>query len=355
MSAGTGRGVAGRAPDPAGVSGGEPGLLGQRQREHAVERRDQVGGGSEAAVAVLVEHAQQHRGERLRDAEVRPQLVGRGREGLEMVQDDAHRGVRLEGQAAGHHLVQDDPERVQVGPPVELVPPPARGPARGRCTAACPPPPRCAWRRGRPRRRSPPSPSRSRSRGPWPIRRTPSPVSRTLSGLMSRWMMPSWCAAARAEAIWRAMVSAAPQPERPFPADDLAQVGALDVLHDDERPAVLRGVEVVDAHRVRVLEAPRHHRLVAEAAQEVLVVGEPPRDDLDRADLVEGQVPRAVHAGHPARPDLVEDLVLAAQHHARLELGSASEAPPGPWGRCGTRWERRNGRPDSNARARRRL
>ena len=119
------------------------------------------------------------------------------------------------------------------------------------------------------------------------------------------------------------MVIARAEAERAFPPDDLAQVGALDVLHDDEGTPVLRRVEVVHAHRVRVLEAPRHHRLVAEPPQEVLVVGEAPRHDLDGADLVKGEVPRAVDAGHAARPDLVEDLVFPAQHHARLELGSA--------------------------------
>ena len=117
----------------------------------------------------------------------------------------------------------------------------------------------------------------------------------------------------------------ATQVEGAFAANHLAKTRPLDVLHDDEGPSVLRRVEVVHAHRVGVLEAASDDGLVAEAPREVLVVGEPPRDDLDRADLVEGQVPRAIDAGHSARADLVEDLVLAADDHPRLEVGRRAQ------------------------------
>jgi hypothetical protein len=51
-----------------------------------------------------------------------------------------------------------------------------------------------------------------------------------------------------------------------------------------------------------MLQAPRHHRLVAEAAEELLVVLEAAAHQLDGADLAEGEVARAVHGGHASRP-----------------------------------------------------
>jgi hypothetical protein len=117
----------------------------------------------------------------------------------------------------------------------------------------------------------------------------------------------------------------AAQRQRPLVADHLAEVLAFHVLHDDERTAVLRHVQVVHAHRVGMLQAARDHGLVAEAAQEVLVVGQAVVHDLDGAHLPEGEVSGPVHRGHPPRPQLAEDLVLAPEDHPRLQLGRGEQ------------------------------
>ena len=142
---------------------------------------------------------------------------------------------------------------------------------------------------------------------------------------MSRWVMPRACAAASADATWRPMAAARATSKAPSSRIDLAQVPPLDVLHDDEGPAVLGDVEVVHAHRVGMLQPPRDHRFVAEALQEPLVVAELRGHDLHGADLPEGEMAHAVDGGHPARADLLEDLVFAAHDHARDEVGGGAQ------------------------------
>jgi hypothetical protein len=113
--------------------------------------------------------------------------------------------------------------------------------------------------------------------------------------------------------------------EGAFLSDHLAQVLPLHVLHDDEGPAVFGDVEVVHAHRVRMLQAARDHRLRPEALQEPLVVAELGGHDLHGADLSEGEMAHAVDRGHPARADLLEDLVFAAHDHARNQVGGGAQ------------------------------
>ena len=74
-----------------------------------------------------------------------------------------------------------------------------------------------------------------------------------LPGLTSRWMRPRSWAASSAAATWDEQADGAFGVERPLAAQQLPQVGSLDVAHRDEQGAVrLAGLE--DRDDVRVVE-----------------------------------------------------------------------------------------------------
>ena len=74
----------------------------------------------EAGLAVLREGFHHQRRECLWNAALRMPLVRGLGQRLEMVEHHAHRRVRHERQVAREELVEHDPQRVEVGPPVEL-------------------------------------------------------------------------------------------------------------------------------------------------------------------------------------------------------------------------------------------
>jgi hypothetical protein len=66
-----------------------------------------------------------------------------------------------------------------------------------------------------------------------------------------------------------------------------------------------------------------HDSFCLEALQEVLVPGDGVIDNLDRAKLVEGDVPPFVNGSHAPNANSREDLVLVPDDHSRLKLVAA--------------------------------
>src|SRR6202034_3459104 len=62
------------------------------------------------------------------------------------------------------------------------------------------------------------------------------------------------------------------------------------------------------------------------ALQEVRVSGDAVIDNLDGAHFVEGEVPDAVDNAHPAHADPIQNLVLVANDHPRLQLMRALQS-----------------------------
>ena len=84
----------------------------------------------------------------------------------------------------------------------------------------------------------------------------PSEATRMLDGFTSRCTMPAPCAAASALAVWARIGAASSGVSRPRCADQVGQVGALDVLHDQPLLALPVGLvdEVEDRDHVGVVE-----------------------------------------------------------------------------------------------------
>ncbi len=92
--------------------------------------------------------------------------------------------------------------------------------------------------------------------------------------------------------------------QRGLVADDVAQRGPRDVLHDEVRRAGA-GVSalVVDGDDLRAGQPGGRARLTGEAVDEVGVLGQRRAHHLDRDGAVEPQVACPVDAGHPAPGD----------------------------------------------------
>jgi hypothetical protein len=107
----------------------------------------------------------------------------------------------------------------------------------------------------------------------------------------------------------------------------LAQVGALDVAHDDVEPPVVL-IREVDGHDVRVVERRCDLRLPLEPLTEVGVVGEVAAHDVHRDGPVQRELVAAVHRTHPATADHGID-PHAADNGADGHLGHARHYPAG--------------------------
>jgi hypothetical protein len=87
--------------------------------------------------------------------------------------------------------------------------------------------------------------------------------------------------------------------ERRLGLEDLAQVGALDVVHGHvQQPVLLAGVEDLDG--VRVVDGGGEPALALEARPELVVLGHRRLDQLERDAAPERQVRGAIHHGHAA-------------------------------------------------------
>ncbi len=106
------------------------------------------------------------------------------------------------------------------------------------------------------------------------------------------------------------------QRRSPEPAQDGAQVLAVDVLHRQEELAVGLA-DVVHATDVGVRDLPRHANLVAQACQRRRIVGEMGGQELQRDRLAELQVVGAVDLAHAAPAEQPDDAVALAESRSR--------------------------------------
>ncbi len=92
-------------------------------------------------------------------------------------------------------------------------------------------------------------------------------------------------------------------------AHERAQVGAVDVAHDDEQD-VVDLARVVHRDDVGMLDRGRGLGLRDEALTEIRVVGERRCDHLQRDGSLEPELRRAVHDAHPPAPGQAVDAVV---------------------------------------------
>src|SRR5581483_10568966 len=112
------------------------------------------------------------------------------------------------------------------------------------------------------------------------------------------------------------------------PRDVLGERLALDVLHRDERQAVV-DADIEDTDDVRMVEPCRESRFAEEAAAEVVIPREVVGETLERDEPFELDVSREVDDGHGAVTERPNDLVAPCEHG-----GAQWSAPIGP-GPCG--------------------
>ena len=91
---------------------------------------------------------------------------------------------------------------------------------------------------------------------------------------------------------------------------DLAEVGAIDELHDEVEMAFARLAEIVDRDDAGVLELGEGARLAAEAGDELLVGGDFGGEELDGDGAVERGLPAFIDSAHAALADEGFDGVL---------------------------------------------
>ncbi len=106
--------------------------------------------------------------------------------------------------------------------------------------------------------------------------------------------------------------------DRPLLDQDLAEVGAGDVVHDEEQHPLMLA-RVMDPDDVRVMQRGGDARLALEPLAELLVLGERGRQHLERVDPVQRDVRDAVDEAHAAAADQLVNAV-APDHGAALQL-----------------------------------
>ena len=143
----------------------------------------------------------------------------------------------------------------------------------------------------------------------------PSFVTKTFSGLMSRWTIPFSCAAARPRDLDGVVDGFL---RRQGSAELFAEGFALQKLRDDEGAAFVRA-DVVDDEDVGVIELGGGAGFLLEAREAVGIRGEAGVNDLDGDVAPESRVPRPVDLAHAAGAEGREDLV-GAEPGARLHL-----------------------------------
>ena len=96
---------------------------------------------------------------------------------------------------------------------------------------------------------------------------------------------------------------------------------AVDELHDDEE-GVLVGVEVVDADDTRVIEGGDGRRLALETVPELRVLGVAVAQDLDRDRYLEAGVETAIDDAHRATPELLGDRETTEMVHEQASCAN---------------------------------
>ena len=117
-------------------------------------------------------------------------------------------------------------------------------------------------------------------------------------------------------------VDRAPRHDPPAAGEQLSERPALDELHDDEVDAVV-GPGVEDRHEVLVADPRGRLRLPAEPPDEVRVVGELRREDLDGHGPAEHRILAVVDLRHAAVAELVLDAIASAEDHRLIDRRSS--------------------------------
>ena len=105
-------------------------------------------------------------------------------------------------------------------------------------------------------------------------------------------------------------------------ADDVLQRGSVEVLHDDERLAVLLA-DVVDRADIRMIERRRSLGFAAKPFERLPILSDVFREKFQRDKAVEARVLRFVNNTHAAAAQLLDDAVM------RDNL--ANHSPPPDW------------------------
>ena len=136
----------------------------------------------------------------------------------------------------------------------------------------------------------------------------PSRVTKMFAGLMSRWMMPRWCAASSASATCDADVEQAVERQR-IVRDAAIERLAVEQLHRDEVLAV-RFFDRVDRADVRMIERARRPRLALEPLERRPVARQLRRQELQRDASSELRVLGLIDDAHPAAAESTGDGVV---------------------------------------------
>ena len=115
--------------------------------------------------------------------------------------------------------------------------------------------------------------------------------------------------------------------DAPAAGQELGERPAFHVLHDDEVHAVVRA-RVEDRHDVLVGDPRRRLRLATEALDELVVLGEARREELDRHLAAQDGVVTEEDLGHAASSELVLDAVPPAEHDRLVAQSSPSPSAP---------------------------
>ena len=273
---------------------GEPEQFGPQV---GARRRAPVGVAGEQAVDEVDEPARERR---TQSGEVRRVALqpGEGRVGV---------GLADERHAAGEALVEDEPERVQVGSSVEA---PTATCSGDRYFAV----PIITLSLVR---SSPPSRPLAMPKSVSSTR--PSGVTRMLPGFTSRCTKPARWAASSAAGDARADVDRQLRAQPGLDVEQLAQALAVDELHHDGLAAAL-GEHVVDGDDVRMGEASDGDRLAAEALGDDRVGRQARLEPLEGDAPVERQVGGEPDLGHPSLSQSALQAVAAGENDRSIAL-----------------------------------
>ena len=136
-----------------------------------------------------------------------------------------------------------------------------------------------------------------------------------LSGLRSRWTMPSACAAPSARITCDAMCTMRGSGSAPASSSSCRQRPPLEKLHrQEELPAPSVGAEVEHARSCSGARSSRSPSSRGGSAARPLRDAMSRVDQLERHHAVHRQLPRLVDRAHPARAELADDLVTSRDH-----------------------------------------
>ncbi len=136
------------------------------------------------------------------------------------------------------------------------------------------------------------------------------PSSKIFAGLMSRWIMPRACAAARPRATSRPIRIVSVAGNRPTRFRPISQGLARHELHHQKR-RIVSHIDRVDRHDVLVRDRRRRLRLAQESALRRFAHRRHRRKHLDRHQPLEHAVVRLKHHTHAAATDHAANLISA--------------------------------------------